>query len=339
MVNAEGQGGYALDTLAQPDQNENRETESLKIFKKRGKAKFFSYPLATALAELRGPLEKSYRSTIYCGCSVVQEEDGTLTSRYCGQRWCVVCSRIRTGRACRAYGPVLEGWADPHFVTLTVPNCSGEELSATMTLMLERFNSCKRAITRTHVLPFVGVRKLECTYNEQRGDYHPHYHVIVDGAEQAERLRALWLRRWKGAAVADAQDVRRCDVDGMMELFKYFSKLVTRTRKGGRTVNVRALDVMFQAMRGRRVWQPFGFQLPKDVEESIEGEKLEVTGSVAFKRQGERVYWDWSQDAADWIDRETGESLSEYEPGERFRAFVESIGTGAGGMAAAVDDG
>ena len=318
-----GSGAVPLDTLALPDQTQ-------RVFQKRGRAKFVSLPLATALAELHSPLEKSYRNTIYCA-SCIKQENGVLSSKYCGNRWCLVCSRIRTARAMNAYLPVLSSWSDPYLVTLTVPNCSGEELPGALALMQEKFTSCKRSIVRTHGLELIAVRKLECTYNNRRGDFHPHYHVIVNGQAQAELLRGLWLRRWQGVADAKAQDVRKCDENALGELFKYFTKLTTRTgaKGGGRGfVPVAALDVIFRAMRHKRVWQPVGFQLPKEVEESIEGEEIEVDGTVAFKRATEVIYWEWFQTLNDWVDRESGETLSDYEPGERFRRFVGSIEAG-----------
>ena len=326
--------GGSLDTLAQPCQNPLRASLSSsslspeQTFQRRARSRFASVPLATSLAELRSPLEKSYRSTIYCS-SCIRQADGVLSSHYCGQRWCLTCNRIRTGRAISIYLPVLRSWGSPHLVTLTVRNCKGEALSAVLDRMREVFQSCRRAIVRTHQLPFVGLRKLECTYNHVRDDYHPHFHVIVDGAEQAELLRLLWLRRWKGEAGKEGQDVRPCDEGGLREIFKYFTKLATKI-DGVRRMAIppAALDIIFQAMRRRRVWQSIGFVLPKEAEESIEADELEVTGTVAFRRPAERIYWEWNQGIADWMDRETGEVLSEYQPGEKFRQFVESIQAG-----------
>jgi hypothetical protein len=199
-------------------------------------------------------------------------------------------------------------------------------------MMKQVFTKCQRAIKGTHRREFRGVRKLECTFNVHRGDFHPHYHVIVDGADVAELLRMLWLHRWKGLCDAKAQDVRKVDKGGILEIFKYFTKLTTPTKnkKKRAVVPVWALDIIFRAMRGRRVWQPVGFKLSKMQEEAIEGETLELVGTKAFKRGEDRVFWDWDQQVNDWMDRETGELLSEYVPAERFASFVSSISEGAG---------
>jgi hypothetical protein len=321
-----------LDTLAQLDQNHTSVTPSLSPeeyqarMQKRGRAKFLSRALALGLAGLRSPLEKSYRNSVFCSECVVQE-GGVMTAKFCGNRWCVQCSRIRTARAINAYLPVLETWSGTHLVTLTVPNCAGDELRDTIARMLDVFTRCKRSIKRAGCLSFRAVRKLECTYNMRRRDYHPHLHVIVEGEEQARELVRLWLHHFKGTADAKAQDVRACDVGAMAEIFKYFTKLLTKVGKGKRGVApLGALDVIFQAMRNRRVWQPVGFVLPKEIEQEIEGEELVLTGTPAFKRHGERVYWEWVQELADWVDRGTGETLTDYQPSPAFVALVGSIG-------------
>lgn len=314
--------GSALDTLAQPCQSST--------FQKRARSKFFSLPLATRLAEeakrVKSPLmEKAYRNSVYCTGTIVQE-DGKLTARYCGNRWCLVCNRIRTARAIEAYKPVLEGWESPYMVTLTVRNCGADDLSSTLDAMVKTFASCSRSIRRTAGIALTAVRKLECTFNIRENSYHPHYHVIVDGKAQADLLRDLWLRRFPDCTEEAGQDVRPCGDGSLQELFKYFTKLTTKTKdKHKRLIPIEALHVIFRAMRGRRVWQPIGFVLPKEVEAAIESEVIEVEGSQAFKRDNDQIYWEWDQELSDWIDRGTGELLSEYVPSDRFRSFVESM--------------
>lgn len=340
LVGSDGEkSSVGLDTSAQlwNSSNATPQNQGQATLLKRGRAKYLSRALAVGLAELKSPLEKSYRRSVYCS-ECIQQDDGMMTTRYCGNRWCLVCSRIRTARAVTAYGPVVESWSDPHMVTLTVRNCQGEDLRATMAAMLKAFQRCRDSIRKAG-FQFRALRKLECTYNHRTGEYHPHFHVLTDGKEEAEQLRRRWLRQHPETANERAQDVRACDAGALMEVFKYFTKLTApaTTKQGRRIMPLAALDVIFRAMKGRRVWQPVGFRLPKEVAESIEGEELILSGTPAFKRQEERILWSWEPDLADWVDRETGESLAEYEPGERFRAFVGNIEL-AGGPAAVVSD-
>ena len=43
---------------------------------------------------------------------------------------------------------------------------------------------------------------MECTYNRQRDDYHPHVHFIVSNSAAAEEMVNGWLRMWPGTARA-----------------------------------------------------------------------------------------------------------------------------------------
>lgn len=277
------------------------------------------------------PAEQSYRNTVYCA-GLLALKDGTISGRYCGNRWCLVCNRLRTARSINRYGPVLKSWGARWFVTLTAPNVPAPQLRAEIRRYLTDFTRCKRAIVRTHRLSFVAVRKLECTYNARTDTYHPHFHCIVESEAAARTLLAEWLAL-RTDAVADAQDVRRADANDVVELFKYFTKLVSKTSRTG-TIAVRvckaaALDVVFQAMKGTRVFQPVGFTLPPEQKDE-DGEIQTDAGTLAPARlrlpggDWQETLYEWSQDAADWVD-EYGEALAEYNPSDGMRALVRGI--------------
>ncbi len=293
---------------------------------RRARAKYMTLPLAVTLAELRGPLEKSYRNTVYCA-SVLDQRDGKLTTKYCGNRWCLVCNRLRIARAIRAYLPVVSLWRDKYFVTLTVPNCPGHELPAVLDRMYRELTNAKYRIKRTDRLPFKALRKLEVTYNRQRDDYHPHFHLVVDGEGCANAMVRQWLLAYPEAS-PKAQDVRPCDERTLKEAFKYFTKLVAKSSTSGKSVAVPApsLDTIFRAMRSRRVYQPMGFKAAVENAEP-EGEELLLEGSTAAVTQfAEDVMWEWSQQLSDWVDFKTGECLTGYQPSDGFRTFVDSFG-------------
>lgn len=326
-----------LSGVSPLDTTEHEGRRSASPYVNRARAKFLTHSLATGLTEYAkrsgSPLERAYRRSIYCG-DVIEQADGKTRSHYCGARWCVVCSRVRTARAIDAYRPIVETWSDPHMVTLTVRNVGGDELARTFDDFGRVFDLCKRSILTTHRLPFVAIRKLECTFSVHRGDYHPHLHIIIEGREQAELLRSLWLQRFGARAESAGQDVQRCSVGAVTELAKYLTKLTVKMHKGnGRhAAPVWALDRIFTAMKGRKSLQCFGFRLDRVVAEGIEGDDLHVTAADAVVRADEEapIYWRWEQAAADWIDHETGEVLSGYDPSDGFRAFVEGIGGDSG---------
>jgi hypothetical protein len=285
---------------------------------------YLSKPLATRLAEVAkvegSPLEASYRNTIYCNATLSQE-NGRVVGTYCGNRWCMTCARIRTALAIQRYLPALQQWRSRYFVTLTVRNVPAAQLASTVGAMLAAFTAAKRAIKRTDGVAFKALRKLECTYNAATDEYHPHFHVQVEGRRAATLLVQRWVGQFPDSTDAKGQDIRPANDDSsLLELFKYFTKLMTRQR----LIPAKALDVIFRSMRGRRVYQPVGFKAPKGAVDD-EGELPLDQGTEAITRPGEDLRWVWSQGAADWVDESTGECLSGYTPADKFRELVESI--------------
>ena len=165
--------------------------------------------------------------------------------------------------------------------------------------------------------PLVGLRKLEVTYNAIRNDFHPHYHLVVSGHQVAGDLVSEWLKTFPEAH-RSAQDIRPADMDSTMELFKYFTKLLTKKGKGPAVVYAGALDVIFQAMKGLRVFQPMG--LRKDVSEDIDEVQAEVYQDLDIDDDG---IWQWTDH--DWVQKATGEVLSDYNPS----AALQELARGA----------
>lgn len=298
---------------------------------KRARAKYISLPLAVSLADLSSPLEQSYRNTVYCAATLSQEA-GALTGHYCGNRWCLVCNRVRTARAINRYLPAVAAWEDTQLVTLTVPNVGAPELAGRIDQMGRDLRLVVRNVQRTDRLPFRALRKLECTYNPRRDDFHPHLHLAAEGRLVAEALRRRWLQQNPGA-VSAAQDVRPCGPDGLREMFKYFTKLITKQRPGAgaelagsrAVAPVVALDVIFSAMKGRRVYQPMGFRAAPDPASDEEGEVGTAGATAAPKRPAEALDWEWLQMVHDWVDLSTGETLTGYEPTTGYRQLVADV--------------
>ena len=147
---------------------------------KRARAKYFSYSLAQELALCDSRLQSSYYRTLTC-CSELTQQGDKLTSKYCGARWCLVCNRIRTAKMITKYEPHLKAMQQPHFVTLTIPSVTGDVKDLRYAVdKLQKY--CRRAADRfrKYGIKFKGFRKIEITYNTEKG-YHPHLHFIIDG--------------------------------------------------------------------------------------------------------------------------------------------------------------
>jgi len=288
-----------LDTLAQLVTDPP--TKPLQTLTRRAKAKFLSNAINFPLIDLDSPLKKSYWRTWHC-TNVLLQEGQKITSQYCNNRWCIVCNRIRTAKMINKYHPVImDEIQDRQFVTLTFPNVKGEILSKSIEDMILNFQRIKHKMYVRDQVKIKGIRKLEVTYNPIRKDFHPHFHLVIEGKDQAELLLNEWLIRYPNAE-RHAQDVRPADSDSVIELLKYTAKLVNKNDykrlEGGRIeigIHAKALDTIFQALYRKRTYQGFGIKarLNEDISE-LESEVYEdILSDIDV--------WTWDQDNSDWI--------------------------------------
>jgi hypothetical protein len=123
----------------------------------------------------------------------------------------------------------------------------------------------------------------------------------------------MWLTHFQDASW-QGQDVRRANDRSTLELFKYFTKLISSHSKA-RLILVDPLDVIFQAVAGERTFQAFNVKVTKETSD-------EEAEALAEAMTTEAVY-QWEQSVTDWVDIETGELLTGYQPDEQFRELVE----------------
>jgi len=168
-------------------------------YTKRAERKAFTQEQMLHLIALNSPLEQKYRDTLQCADRVVEcEEIHTGEIKYqtmfCQKRWCAVCNNRRTSHLLKAYTPALDALTDPQLVTLTIPAVpiTYKHITEAVDLMFYNFSRAKdRMRKRGYTLS--GIRKLESNYNTIAKTANPHFHLIVEGAEEAEILQKYWL--------------------------------------------------------------------------------------------------------------------------------------------------
>jgi len=308
----------SLDTLAQLSKHKNKDCNclkksklpnTLKTLQKRAKAKYISDPITLKLVDISHSKsdKQPFWNTWHCARRL-QQEDGKVTTKYCKNRWCIVCNRIRTAKYILGYEDELKKLKDPYFVTLTVKNISAKKLHSEIDKMFLVFNKIRKSfIYQKH--PLIGIRKLESTVSEKYRNHHPHFHLIIDGKENALALVNEWLKLYEGTDIK-GQDFKKADPNSIVELFKYFTKMFT---KGG--VYTTDLKVIINALKGRRVIQGLGVKKKKESDEAID--EIKDLESQLYKEldADEKVSWDWN--GYDWINQDTGEFLTGYIPDDK----------------------
>lgn len=281
-----------------------------KTFRKLTRKKHFGQHLAYGLyySHPKGenhPLRKAYIKSIYCGQELmpVINEDGKrrLASKRCEGRWCPRCQSIRIAKMIQGYGPALAKLDNLYFVTLTAPTVGKDELKEQMKAFQSRWRDITRQRYWTKNKP-IGIRKTECTIRPG-GQYHYHWHIIIQGKENAEWVRSQWLQRCPDSSPL-AQDVRPVQQGEWLEIFKYFTKLVAQDKSTGkRYIDFARLDHVMQVMKGKRVYQPFG-GIKKVDEDHLDDdlESVEVTEDY-------HKLWQWATGIG-YVDYDTGEVLT-----------------------------
>jgi hypothetical protein len=310
---------YKLEQL-----RKSSNTTTLESLKRRAKAKYAQNNLMRVMAKLESPYAEKYDDTRNCSGVLIQSGN-KLTSRYCKHRWCRICNRIRTGKLINGYEKALNEMKDKQFITLTVKNCTGENLRPTIEKMIHQFRQIQDLRRKQKKAPLKCIRKIECTYNPDTNEFHPHLHIILEGFRPGCELIYEWLKR-NPESVSEAQDIRQCYE--AIELFKYFAKLTSKSSKdskhykGAKLINDEwhypaALDLIFRAIEGIRIIQPMGgVKMVSDEIEELETQEVENI-------QEENTIWIFR--GSDWIDTSTGEMLTGYYPTEREHKYSQRI--------------
>jgi hypothetical protein len=279
---------------------------------KRAKKKYINSRFALALIQHNpdSSLIKGYKNTFYCN-RVLKREDNKIIGTYCKNRWCVVCGGIRTAQLINGYLKQLEGLKDAQFVTLTLPTISEGGLSKRILLMEMEWRKIAKLAIKVRK-DFKGLRKMECTIRPE-GKYHYHFHLILENEDNAKWLISQWIKRFPQAGVK-AQHYRKADSGSYLELFKYFTKIISRVENKDRALdNFERLDVIFSALVGKRTYQPFGGL--KKISEDIDAD----LNATIIPHTFEGKIWRWVQ--RDWIS-EFGEVLTGFEPSESLQKLV-----------------
>lgn len=204
--------------------------------------------------------------------------------------------------------------------------------------------------------PLIGIRKLECTYHadkyltlkDRKGNavkllrdpdgnpvpdpwydtYHPHFHLVCNSEEVAEWFKTEWLTRNAGFAEEQSQNVQKCEGDGTLhELFKYFSKMITKTYEGYR-INPKTLDVILNAMNGVRVFQRFGTNEAWRCQEIDENNIEETAIEVEDQDNDTFVFMDegtWGNGSWSYVSYETGRVLASIPKKGRFYEMLRDV--------------
>lgn len=292
-----------------------------KTIQSRTKRKHISQTIAYNLmkkAQKEGEvdLEKSFRNSYHC-LNNIYISNGRYYGKYCKNRCCTVCSSIRKAEMINRYLPVIKTWEEPYLVGLSITTCYAKDLDNEMKNMILDLRKVIERLRKRHERKkgpkILGIRSLECTFNPVKRWYHPHFHLIVSNRDVAVALIVEWQRQKTREFCSPAGQFKRkvkfLEKD-LIEVIKYGTKIFTEPNPNNKKANVTpyvyisALYNILKSMRGLRLFDRFGFNNPQGTNRSRNDPTL----------HHEYEELKYHNDIMDWVNEETGETLSGYTP-------------------------
>ena len=313
-------------------EHKKRVISKKELFYRRARSKFVGSAIAMRLIRLEGITDiefRRYDRLKDCAGSLIRK-DNKLISHYCFNRFCLVCNRIRTAHLINHYGAAMAALPDKSFLTLTVKNCKESQLRDQISTLKRNFFLMKKAIKKQYGLSIDGMRKIETTYNKQVDTYHPHLHIIMNDPtviyqDQQMKITQImlqkWLQRFPETTNIKAQDSKPATDGDLNEMFKYFTKLISKDKKTGKykMIPPRQLRVIMRAVEGTRIFQTYGNIRKLRPEQLPQVEQLELEcchDQSIYDPEQKYSEYIWSQYHTDWINQYTGEKYTCYTPAE-----------------------
>lgn len=191
-----------------------------------------------------------------CGASLwVQKAVATdqvrIVGNCCHDRFCLPCQSARAARIRANLAAHLKDHP-ARFVTLTLRH-SRTPLNDQIDRIYRSFTELKRReFWKQNVIG--GVAFLEVKLGERDGLWHVHLHCLVEGSYLDQRgLSEAWHAVTGDSSIVD---VRRISSDDAAA--HYVTKYVTKPADSSVLANHDALDEFVIAMKGRRLFNPFG---------------------------------------------------------------------------------
>jgi len=261
---------HTTDTL------ENQEFETLSDKDKTGKERPWGVKKMNTLelseSYKRLGMKKSYR-VADCGSFLEFKrfhEDGSIKlnrANFCKVRLCPMCAWRRSLKTFGQVSKVMDQATKVKdyrfiFLTLTVKNCEGEELSKTIDALFHAYK--KLSERKKFKLAIKGwFRALEVTHNLEQDTYHPHFHIILMVNKSYFKdtkiymSQAEWTDMWQSCLKVDYTplvDVRAFKTKTKLETSKSVAEVATYTVKDNDYIVKDADGTVNEELTDSAVW-------------------------------------------------------------------------------------
>ena len=203
-----------------------------------------------------------------CGTYISFFADETLEkkkvnkSNFCKNRFCPLCSWRKARKDSLKISILLKYIQEQFkyefiFLTLTAPNVSGELLNDE----IKKYNNSFKKLMQLKQVKKISkghIRKLEVTYNKERNDYHPHFHVMIAVTRSYFKNKDYikkkeWLELWQqcmndtSITQVDVKKMNTSDSNAIAEIAKYGAK------DADYLISQEVFDIFYRSLKGKQL--------------------------------------------------------------------------------------
>jgi len=212
-------------------------------------------------------------------------------SNLCKNRFCPVCAWRKARKDALGLSLMMQYIKQKEdkqfiFLTLTTPNVTAEHLESEIKAYNHSFQKMfkrKKVISATKGY----VRKLEITYNKERDDYNPHFHVLiaVNKSYFTDKRYYIsqkeWLELWR-------------DVTGISENNKELYEMAKYSGKDSDyLINQKVFDAFYKSLKGKQVLVYSG--LFKDAKKKLKNGDLDYLKEIDPTEYVYQIFYMWNK--------------------------------------------
>lgn len=277
--------------------------------------------------------ESSQEAIENCNTFIMMVADKTMENQKqhkgntCKNRFCPICAWKKARKDAMKLSVMMKAIEEAEgkqfiFLTLTAPNVPAEDLEQEIKDYNKAF---QRLMQRKEVKAVVKgyARKLEITYNKDRDDYHPHFHILIavnksyftDKAYyiKQDRWLELWQQVTKNPLITqvNVKKVRKNKGNEAAEIAKYAAK------DSDYLHDRQVFKVYYRALKGKQLIVYSG--LFKDMAKQFEDGELDQYKELDRNEYVYAVMYNWGY--GEYVEKEK-RLLSDEEYKKVNRLFV-----------------
>lgn len=221
----------------------------------------------------------------------------------CKNRFCPICAWRKARKDALGLSLMMQYIQQEEsksfiFLTLTTPNVTAEHLKSEIKAYNHFFQKMFKR-KRVNSIAKGYVRKLEITYNKERDDYNPHFHVLIAVNRSYFKdtksyiSQKEWLNLWRDVTdmpeitQVQVQKIRQNNNKELYEMAKYSGK------DSDYLINQKVFDAFYKSLKGKQILVYSG--LFKEARKKLKDGDLDYLKEIDPTEYVYQIFYMWNQ--------------------------------------------